>query len=38
MATGPSGQANQEFKDMSAADCFQVATEVAKELLSEVGA
>jgi sugar phosphate isomerase/epimerase len=38
MATGPSGQANQEFKDMSAADCFQVATEVAKELLNEVSA
>lgn len=38
MATGPSGQANQEFKDMSPADCFHVATEVAKELLSEVGA
>ncbi len=38
MATGPSGEANQEFKDMSAADCFQVATEVAKKLLSDIGA
>jgi sugar phosphate isomerase/epimerase len=38
MATGPSGQANQEFKDMSAADCFQVAAEEAKKLLQEIGA
>lgn len=38
MATGPSGQANQEFKDMSPADCFHVAAEEAKKLLQEVGA
>jgi sugar phosphate isomerase/epimerase len=38
MATGPSGQANQEFKDMSPADCFQVAAEVATKLLSDVSA
>jgi sugar phosphate isomerase/epimerase len=36
MATGPSGQANQEFKNMSAADCFQVAAQEAKKLLQEV--
>lgn len=36
MATGPSGQANQEFKDMSAADCFQVAAQEAKKLLQEI--
>ena len=38
MATGPSGQANQEFKDMSAADCFHVAAQEAKKLLQEIDA
>lgn len=38
MATGPSGQANQEFKNMSAADCFQIAAEEAKKLLHEISA
>lgn len=36
MATGPSGQANQEFKNMNPAECFQVAAETALTLLSDV--
>jgi len=38
MATGPSGEANQEFKNLSPADCFHVAAEEAKKLLAEIGA
>ena len=37
-ATGPSGEANQEFKNMSAEDCFHVAAQEAKKLLQEIGA
>lgn len=36
MATGPSGQANQEFKDMTPAECFHVAAEIALQLLKDV--
>lgn len=38
MATGPSGQANQEFQNMGPADCFHIAAEEAKKLLQEIGA
>lgn len=37
-ATGPSGQANQSYKDMSAADCFHVAATTAVELMTKVKA
>ena len=37
MATGPSGQANQSLKDMSPADCFQVAADHAINLIKQVG-
>lgn len=37
-ATGPGGVANQEFKNMSAADSFYVAAEAATALLKEIGA
>lgn len=36
MATGPSGEANQEFKNLSPADCFQIAAEIAQNLLKDV--
>lgn len=36
MATGPSGQANQEFKDVSAEECFTIAAQEAKKLLQEI--
>jgi sugar phosphate isomerase/epimerase len=36
MATGPSGQANQEFKDLSAEECFYIAAQEAKKLLQEI--
>lgn len=36
MATGPSGQANQQFADMSPADCFHAAATAARELLDEL--
>ncbi len=38
MATGPSGQANQQFAQMSANEAFQVACGAAQQLLLEVGA
>ncbi len=38
MATGPSGQANQQFSKMSAEECFVVACQTARELLQEIGA
>lgn len=38
MATGPSGQSNQAFAEMSANEAFQVACSVARRLLEEVGA
>lgn len=37
-ATGPSGQANQSYKDMSAADCFHVAAKEAINLLGRIKA
>ncbi len=37
MATGPSGQANQALKDMTPAECFQLAAEAAKDVLKQVG-
>lgn len=37
-ATGPSGQANQSFRDLSPADCFHIAATGAQELLTKVGA
>ena len=38
MATGASGREDQALKDLSPADSFQVAAEVAKKLLNEIGA
>ncbi len=38
MATGPSGQANQAFSQMSANEAFQVACGAARQLLLEAGA
>lgn len=38
MATGPSGQANQQFAQMTPADCWHAAAEAAKRLLSEIRA
>jgi sugar phosphate isomerase/epimerase len=38
LATGPSGQANQEFKNMSAEECFYIAAQEAKKLLQEISA
>ena len=38
MATGPSGQANQAFAEMSANEAFQVACQTAKQLLQDVEA
>lgn len=37
-ATGPSGQANQSYKDMSAADCFHVAAVEAINLFGKIKA
>ena len=37
MATGPSGQPNQRFAEMSAADCFHAAAVTARQLLDELG-
>ena len=38
MATGPSGQANAQFANLTEYECFQVAAKTAKDLLSNVGA
>ena len=38
MATGPSGQSNQQFSALSAEECFVVACQMARELLQEIGA
>lgn len=38
MATGPSGQSNQQYAQMSANEAFQAACSEAKKLLHEVGA
>jgi sugar phosphate isomerase/epimerase len=37
-ATGPSGQSNQAFKDMTHAECFQVAAETALGLMGKIKA
>ncbi len=37
-ATGPSGQTNQAFKDMTHAECFQVAAEAGLKLLGKIKA
>ena len=36
MATGPSGQANRQFADMSSADCFHAAVAAARQLLDDL--
>lgn len=36
-ATGPGGASNQEFKNMSAADSFHIASQAANTLLKEIG-
>lgn len=38
MATGPSGEANQQFSSMSEEECFVLACGAAKDLLQEIGA
>jgi len=38
MATGPSGASNQALKDMTDAECFQVAVDAAKKVMQDVGA
>ena len=38
MATGPSGGQNQKLSDLSARECFDLATDTAKALLDEIGA
>jgi sugar phosphate isomerase/epimerase len=38
MATGPSGQQNQEYSAMSLPDSFHAAVSIAQDLISEVGA
>jgi sugar phosphate isomerase/epimerase len=38
MATGPSGEANQQYANMSANECFQIACEAAKNVLNQAGA
>ncbi|MDF2439932.1 MAG: hypothetical protein JWN98_916 [Abditibacteriota bacterium] len=38
MATGPSGQSNQQYAEMTANEAFQAACSEAKKLLQEVGA
>jgi sugar phosphate isomerase/epimerase len=37
-ATGPSGEANQQFANMTSNECFQVACEAAKTVLAQAGA
>ena len=38
MATGPSGQSNQQFSALSEEECFVVACQTAQALLQEIGA
>lgn len=38
MATGPSGESNQQFSSMNEEECFVIACQAARELLQEIGA